>query len=452
MTITFSAHAPLWYELLASLDREEESAGVILAGIADDGNRLTLCANAVRWVPDSHYLTRTAHELVVPSAAWMPALRQACDEGWLPIWFHTHPGGRAAPSIKDDAVEAALSDSFPTRAGCGRYASLILAGTPERPTFSGRLIDAGKTHPIDRVRVAGPHVTMLFASRPSDVAPLYDRQVRAFGAAGQAILQRLRVGLAGAGGTGSATFEQLIRKGIGEIVCVDDDVVSETNVTRIYGSRMRDVGEAKVDVLARHAADIGLGTTVETHTARITDRAGMEALRTCDVVFGCTDDEAGRAILSRLAYYYLVPVIDMGVVIDARAGEVHGVFGRVTVMAPGEPCLACRGRIDPVAMRNEALGEEERQRLAAEGYAPGLGEPDPAVVAYTTAVSAAAVSELLERLFGFGDPQMPGELLLRLADRKTARLPGEPAEGHFCGDRAIWGRGDREPSLDQLWL
>lgn len=455
MTRTLAVNGPLWGGLLASLDRDEESAGVIFAGVADDGERLVLCANRIAWVPESHYLRRTPVELSVASAGWMPAVGHAAAEGWLPIWFHTHPGGDPVPSRMDARVDEQLAPVFRARTGADRYVSVILGGTPERPRLTGRVVRAdGTAESIDRVRVAGAHLRLLPAddAHTVDADAVYDRQVRAFGAAGQAVLRGLRVGLAGAGGTGSATFEEVVRLGSRSIVTVDDDVVTETNVTRIYGSRMSDVGRPKVHTLARHAREVGLGTDVETHVTKVTAREGMEALRTCDVVFGCTDDEAGRAVLSRLAYYYLVPVIDMGVVIDSRGGEIHGVFGRVTIMAPGEPCLTCRGRIDPAAIRNEALGGDERAQLAAEGYAPELREPDPAVVAYTTAVAAAAVGEMLERLFGFGDPLAPGELLLRFGDRKISRLDAPPEPGHFCGDPAIWGRGDREPPLDQLWL
>jgi hypothetical protein len=183
----------------------------------------------------------------------------------------------------------------------------------------------------------------------------------------------------------------------------------------------------------------------------VTERAGFEALRGCDVVFGCTDDHGGRAVLARLAYWYLIPVIDMGVVIGSADGEISGIWGRVTVATPGEPCLICRGEVDPDRMRDERLDPDERQRRAQEGYARGLDEPDPAVIAYTTLVAASAVGDLLQRLFGFGHPNLPGKQLLRIGDHAIG-LPGAtPRAGHFCADRSQWGRADREPPLGVLW-
>src|SRR5207302_8271531 len=68
-----------------------------------------------------------------------------------------------------------------------------------------------------------------------------------------------------------------------------------------------------------------------------------------------------------------------------------------------------------------SLSADERHQRIQEGYAPELGDPDPSVVAYTTLVASVAVSELLERLFGYGSGPPPSELLLRLADRAISR-------------------------------
>ena len=38
----------------------------------------------------------------------------------------------------------------------------------------------------------------------------------------------------------------------------------------------------------------------------------FHAEKACDVIFGCIDDHDGRLLLNRLVYFYLIPVIDMG--------------------------------------------------------------------------------------------------------------------------------------------
>lgn len=447
---------PVWDEIVAALDREDESAGLLLAGMTEDETRLTYTVNRVIWMPEEHYVERTPKRMSIASAGWVPALKVAADAGLQPIFFHTHPAGEPTPSEHDDRVDEALAEPFRTRTD--RYVSFILGGEVEQPILTGRVVARGGTaSSITRVRVVGRRLRLLPAFDDLEAAEadqqVHDRQIRAFGSAGQRTLAQLRVGVVSAGGTGSAVIEQLIRLGVRDIVSIDDDVVTTTNVSRVYGSSVSDEGRLKVMVAEDNARRIGLGTDLKPSEGRISKRAQLELLRHCDVIFGCTDDHTGRWNLSTLAFYYLIPIIDMGVAIDAPEGRVRSITGRITYVGPGEPCLICRSVVDPARVRDEGYEPEERERLAGEGYAQGLGEPDPSVVAYTTMVASWGVADLLERLFGFGAEDIPGEILLRIADRKMKGRRDEPQPGHVCGDRSKWGLGDQPAFLGQkVWL
>jgi proteasome lid subunit RPN8/RPN11 len=446
--------AVMWEEIIAALDHVDETAGVLLAGVAEDNERLIFTVNRVIWVPEEQYVERTPRRLSISSAGWVPALKAAADMGLHPVFFHTHPGGEPRPSELDDDIDAALAGSFRTRARVKRYVSFILGGTVAQPSFSGRVFDeAGSFAAVTRARVVGSRLRMLpgFEEAEASVAArqVHDRQVRAFGAAGQFALAQLHVAVVGAGGTGSAVLEQLTRLGVRNIVSIDDDVITSTNVSRVYGSTSADDGRAKVRVAKDHAERIGLGTRLVCHEGLIDKREGLGLLRTCDVVFGCTDDHTGRLNLSLLAFYYLVPIIDLGVAIDAPNERIRSITGRVTYVGPGEPCLLCRGVVDPARVRDEGYEPDERARLAGEGYAQGIGEPDPSVVAYTTMVAAWGVADLLERLFGFGADDIAGELHLRIADRKMKGRHALPTPGHICADRGRWGLGDQPAFLGQ---
>ena len=204
--------------------------------------------------------------------------------------------------------------------------------------------------PVDSVRVLDHRWRLLLpAGAEGGLAAAFDRQIRAFGLDGQRLLAQLRVGVVGARGTGSAVCEQLIRLGVGELLVIDPDVINDdgSNVTRVYGSTMNDIGMPKVEIVARAATQIGLGTKVSAVQVSINDEATARLLTDCDVVFGCTDDNRGRMTLSRVAVWYLIPVIDMGVKLTSTDGTLTGIEGRVTIIGPDTGCLQCRGRINP---------------------------------------------------------------------------------------------------------
>jgi len=282
---------------------------------------------------------------------------------------------------------------------------------------------------------------------------IFDRNVRAFGLAIQQSLGDLRVGLVGCGGTGSAVAEQLVRLGVRHITLLDPDHLSESNLTRVYGSTPSAVGEPKVKVLARHLKGIAPDIHCDAVQSMITTEFGARHLIGCDVVFGCTDDNAGRLVLSRIGTYLATPVIDSGVLLTSDAtGLLTGIDGRVTVLTPGQACLVCRGRIDLARASAELMTPGERVRRQDEGYAPALALAEPAVISFTTLVGSVAVSELLERLIGYGIDPRPSEVLLRCHDREISTNRCEPVDGHYCHPTTgKLGLGGRAPFLEQTW-
>jgi molybdopterin/thiamine biosynthesis adenylyltransferase len=306
---------------------------------------------------------------------------------------------------------------------------------------------------MSRVRVIGRRFT-FFDERTDEVpvAEFFDRQVRAFGPDIQWLLSTLHVGVVGAGGTGSAVIVELVRLGVGTISVFDRDPFDKTNVNRVYGSSVKDAGRNKAEIAGDAARRTGLGTNLRIHPEHITVREAAMLLRECDLVFGCTDRHAPRGILVQLALRYYIPVIDTGVKIDSIDGVIRGVTGRVTTLLPGEACLFCRGRISAEAIRLESLSPEERRALADEGYAPELETPAPAVIPFTTAVAAQAVTELLHRLTGFmGEERRSSEVLLVFSESRVRTNRVRPNLDYLCAQRAIWGRGDSKRFLDMSW-
>ena len=442
-----------------------ESAAYVLCGESHIGSdpwvqqsRRRLTIHRVESIPREDEISASATHVTWSTSSYVKLLKQARDEGLVPGIVHTHPRGPARFSSQDDRNEKDLLQTARNRNGDqAALVSILLTGDGQ---VTARLWSDPHS-PVDAasVRVVGKRITVHPPLEyPADIDFLA-RQALAFGAPQNARLRAMRIGVVGCGGTGSATAMLLARLGVGQLALFDDDIVDVTNLNRLHTACRADADAMlpKVEVVAREIARLGLGARAIPVRYRIDDTVCHDALKACDVVFGCTDDHDGRLLLNRLAYFYLIPVIDMGLVIDLKpdGSSLRELTGRVTVLFPGAPCLLCRDTIDPVMARDESMrrrSPEEYERRKRESYVRGGGNPSPAVVTFTTATACLAVDELLQAMTGFRSPD--GWVWQRtrrfdlLADRRPGADPRRDCA--MCSSRDYWGRGDVEPFLDRV--
>ncbi len=439
-----------------------EGAAYILSGesrIASDPwdrrSRCRLTSHAVLPIPQEDAISASSHHVTWSTASFVRLLKRAKDEGLVAGIVHAHPRGPAHFSDQDERNERELVRLARNRNGeAAALLSILLTGRDEvRAQFWPDL----RAPLIVPVRVVGRQLSWQGASTAGDGLDVFARQALVFGGDLTPRLRALRVGIVGCGGTGSATAMLLARLGVGQLVLFDEDIVEVTNLNRLHGARRADADamRAKVETLAREITEMGLGTRVVAVRNWAGAAACRDALKSCDVIFGCTDDHDGRLLLNRFAYFYLVPVIDMGLAIEPRKdGGMHDMTGRVTVLVPGAPCLLCRGIVDPVTARDEDLKRhhpEEYDRRKREAYVRGGGDPAPAVVTFTTATACMAVDELLQALTGFRGPEGWVWQRSRRFDRLEDRRPGAQHDPHcpVCTSKAYWGRADMDPFLDR---
>jgi len=372
---------------------------------------------------------------------------------------HNHPDAFPDFSNQDDANESDLARLAANRNGLGaELVSLVV--TPQQ--IKGRVwVDPEHNLVFDQVRIFGTRFSLDYEGRGIDATKdAFHRQMLAFGKAFTQDLTKLRIGVIGCGGTGSATAVLLARLGVGKMLLVDKDVVEVTNLNRLHGAGLDDAlnRKPKVEVVKRTIDSIGLGAEVVGMQSWINDAACRDALKSCDVVFGCSDDNQGRLLLNRFAYYYLVPIFDMGLAISVTKTEppkVQSLDGRVTVLCPGGACLLCRGIINVRIAVSEALrrsNPKEFERQKKEAYVLGEGDPNPAVITFTTEVATMAVNEFLQRLQGFRGEEGSTAQRTRLFHRMHDFRPGEQPspECVICGTSENFGRGDVEPFLGRV--
>lgn len=458
MTVSLVLPYEIANELKVAAANKLETAGVLSVRVVKHGTDVRLLARRMSWAADDSYLERKAYALSMAPSAYIGALAEAETRGEVCIWVHTHPGedGIPKPSTPDKKVDVKISDLFKHRTGSETYGTLIVSPRGSTFAFTGRLELPGSTSVlVERVWIVGPRLELILAfdSAATSLSEAFDRNVRALGTAVQRAFSSLHVGIVGCGGTGSAVAEQLCRLGVRNFTLFDPDTLSDSNVTRVYGSFPSGVGRPKVGVLAAHLLNIAPDARCKTVPSMITVEVAAKEMIPCDIVFGCTDDNAGRLVLSRFSTYFLTPVFDCGVLVSANSnGRLTGINARVTVLHPNTACLVCRGRIDLQRAGVELMTPDERKRLENEGYAPALGRVEPAVVPFTTMVAATVTSELLERFIGYGPDYRPSEILFRIHDREISTNTAEPREGHYCHSRTQKsGLGMTEPFLEQLW-
>jgi molybdopterin/thiamine biosynthesis adenylyltransferase len=425
-----------------------EGGAYLLCGQSRSEDELRLLVHEVIPIRTDHYIERQPDFLSISSASYAPLAKRANQEQMSIVFVHSHPGGYLEFSHQDDREEKKLQEFFVARASNNVHGALILTETG----VIGRVYDGGFV-PLSRIRIIGKRFLFHdYARRGNENIHYFDRQIRAFGPEIQSLLNSLHIGIVGAGGTGSAVVEQLARLGVGSLSIFDGDVLDVTNVNRVYGSGIPDSGDFKVAIAKSNVERIGLGTKIRTFPGSIAKESIAKHLRCCDIIFSCTDKQAPRSILLQVCLRYLIPVIDMGVVITSHQSVITDVIGRITTLFPGEACLFCRQRISAMGVRLESLTETERKQLAKEGYVPELEGPNPAVVPFTSTIASLAVSELLHRLTGFmGKDRESTEVLCFFDQTRLRTNRPHPNKDCLCSQKGIWGLGDSTPFLDTSW-
>lgn len=393
--------------------------------------------------------------LTVRTASFMRVLKDAATKGLTPGFLHGHPSGYDRFSPTDDENERALLAAVHNRNGC--QSNLISLLALPNGVICGRRWRTATDADSCPVAVTGARACCFNSGKNATAPdPSLDRQARVFGDAFNQTLATLRVLVVGAGGTGSPLVIMLARAGVKHIAIIDPDLIEATNLHRLHGARMEDIGEPKSQTLARHIEEMGLSVNAVHVHGNIIDAQHRDLLKSVDVIFCATDDHAGRMMLNRYAYFYETPVIDLGLAIAKDAsGGLRDMTGRVSLLYPGAPCLNCRGVIDMRRAREEELMRRDPENYAAqvkEGYIVGGGDPEPAFISMTTSIACMALDEFTQMFSGYrGDKRNITQRLRRFQIPEDRCSGGAPdPDCPICGAEDDWGAGDVTPFLDRV--
>ncbi len=352
------------------------------------------------------------------------------------VFVHSHPGeARPEFSQVDDMGENRLASFLVARTPGVLHGAVVISIGGWR----GRRL--GTSDPM-RVISLGERREVLFEPNNRDglIPQFFDRQVRAFGEAGQRIMGSLTVAIVGLGGTGSVAAEQLAHLGVHRFILIDPDRIEPTNLNRVVGATRGDVDRPKVDVAAAHIVAIAPEASVKCIQGDVTRTNVAKELLSADFIFSCTDSHGSRAVIQQIAYQYLIPCIDVGSLLTATDGQVTGVHGRIQALVPGLPCFTCSGLIDAEEVRREMMNEEEHR---LDPYIHGAREPAPAVISINSTMTSLAITMFMAMTVG-----VPSEGRYVLYNAKSPSLRSVMASRnptcYICSPVGVLGRGDAQ--------
>ena len=180
------------------------------------------------------------------------------------------------------------------------------------------------------------------------------RQSDVLGPHGMGTLAGLRAAIVGVGGTGSQTALTLAYLGVNDLVLLDDDLVEESNLSRLVTAGYADIGAAKTLTARRRLREINPALRVHTGTA-VTPHGDHQELADVDVIFGCVDNDGPRDLLNQIAVDFAVPYIDIATeILTETIPETIG--GRIVCVTPGRGMPSLPGRTRPD--RSRELGQD----------------------------------------------------------------------------------------------
>ncbi len=150
----------------------------------------------------------------------------------------------------------------------------------------------------------------------------------------QEVFSKSSVLCVGAGGLISHIAPTLVRKGIGRIALLDDDVVEASNLNRQRFYR-KDIGKNKALALAENLKlECIAPTEIRGIALRLEEAIARRFDLRCDVVICGVDNNPARTAASRYFRAHGIPVIFTGVSRDADGGYVF-------VQERQGPCIGC---------------------------------------------------------------------------------------------------------------
>jgi molybdopterin/thiamine biosynthesis adenylyltransferase len=420
------------------LGGETEKCAILFANqTTRSKGTVRLLVRDIQWPLQSDYARRGLLEAELNPEFVARVTKRARRDGNALVFVHSHPGSGAPHfSPKDSLGEEHLRGFLAHRHSSLAHVALVISEGGMRARELGTDEDV-------RVISVGEKRQVMFDPASFELSALekFDRQIRAFGVAGQEELRRLRVAIVGLGGIGSLVSQQLAHLGVEQFTLVDPDILEVTNLNRVANATPEQLGQPKVEIAARYIKSVARHAELICIKGDVIEVGIARQLLNADIIFGCTDSHGSRAVMQQISYQYMIPYIDMGVTIVVADGNISHIYGRVQLLAPGLACFACDNLLDANEVRQDMMTAFERQ---VDPYIQGDREPAPAVISLNGTVASLAVTMLLA--VATGVPVTARHILYNATASTMRAVKAQPNPScYVCSRAGAFARGDSWP-------
>jgi molybdopterin/thiamine biosynthesis adenylyltransferase len=267
-----------------------------------------------------------------------------------------------------------------------------------------------------------------------------DRTVKAFGEDAVRMLGYLDIGVVGLSALGLPIFEMLARDGFGSIMGSDPDLVDVTNLNRLIGTTLVDIGKYKADFAADMARKINPDVQVTAFRKSFYEEDVQRAFAQADIFFGCVDSGA-RFSIDRQANANLIPYFDLGAGILRENGKVTFKGGQVISIIPGrEVCLDCSGMFEN--LKPEFWSPEKRERERNAGYLMDGDQGQPLVAHLDSVIAGLGYHTMLNYIWGQG-PDDNYNLYCDMTNNTLIEAASSSDGCMYCRKDGLLGMGDK---------
>ena len=167
----------------------------------------------------------------------------------------------------------------------------------------------------------------------------FSRTELLLGAEGIETLRKAKVMVFGVGGVGSHCIEALARCGVGNLVLIDNDTLSMTNINRQSIAYHSTIGKYKTEVMKERIADICPETKVTTYE-RFIGRDNLDDIleEKPDYIIDAIDNVTAKLALAEKAAERGIPLISsMG-----TGNKLHAELFEITDISKTSVCPLCK--------------------------------------------------------------------------------------------------------------